>query len=64
MLEQLDLVCSAHTARFLKKKDLARIANARQRAAKASLEYRRAKRRAAKESSERNEDGAYSTGAF
>ena len=49
MLEQLDLVCSAHTARFLKKKDLARIANARQRAAKASLEYRRAKRRAAKE---------------
>ena len=64
MLEQLDLECSAHTARFLKKKDLARTANARQRAAKASLEYRRAKRRAAKESSERNEDGAYSTGAF
>ncbi|KAK3777265.1 hypothetical protein RRG08_013467 [Elysia crispata] len=44
--------------------DNERIRNAQRKGTLASLEYRRAKRRAAKESKEQKEDGAYSTGAY
>ena len=64
MLEHLGLVYSAYTTKFIQDEDNERIRNAQRKGTLASLEYRRAKRRAAKESKEQKEDGAYSTGAY
>ncbi|KAK3793477.1 hypothetical protein RRG08_003316, partial [Elysia crispata] len=50
MLEHLGLVYSAHTTKFIQDEDNERIRNAQRKGTLASLEYRRAKRRAAKES--------------
>ena len=63
ILSHLGFSSGVHTADFCKVKDQSRVYFAKKRATQASKEYRQLIRRAKKAANEKQEDGAYASGA-